>query len=43
MVCGGDQEIVPKQMNFKQATMKDDSNALKKIQLKYVVAKIRGK
>jgi len=37
------QKIMSKQMNFKQATMKDDSNALKRIQLEYVAVEIRGK
>jgi len=37
------QEIMPGQMIFKQAIMKDDNNALKKIQLKHVAEEIQGK
>jgi|SRR6218665_1108595 len=34
---------MPKHTNLKQAIMKDDNNALQKIQLKFVVVEIRGK
>src|SRR6218665_2334962 len=37
------QEIMPEQMILKQVVKKEDSNALKKIQLKHVIVEIRGK
>src|SRR6218665_3827959 len=48
MKCGGNlkpnhQEIMPEQIVVKQTVKKEDSNALKKIQLKHVTVEIRGK
>src|SRR6218665_3246465 len=37
------QEIMPEQIVVKQTVKKEDSNALKKIQLKHVTVEIRGK